>query len=104
MSILYLTAENFDETVKNSTKPILVDFYADWCGPCKMLGPVLEKVAEKVGEKAVIAKLNIDDAQSVAMEYGVASIPTMILFKNGAEVSRQVGVIPAGQILSMLEL
>ena len=104
MSILYLTADTFKSTVQNTDKPLLVDFYADWCMPCQMLSPILEKVAEKCGDKAVIAKINIDQAENIAAEYKVASIPTMIVFKDGAEVRRQVGAIPAGEILSLLEI
>ncbi len=104
MGILYLKSENFKETIENEKKTILVDFYADWCMPCQMLGPILEKVAEKCGDDAVIAKINIDDAEDLAMEFGVASIPTMIVFKDGAEVARRVGAGSAGEIISLLGL
>ena len=103
MSVLHLTAENFKATVQNAEKPVLVDFFADWCMPCKMFAPILEKVSEKVGDDAVIAKINIDEAEAIAMEYGVMSIPTVILFKNGAEVRRNVGGMSAGEVLNMLK-
>ncbi len=104
MSILYLNADSFKSTLESTDKPVLVDFYADWCMPCKMLAPILEKVAEKCGDKAIVSKINIDEAEEIAAEYRVASIPTLIVFKGGTEVRRQVGAIPAGEILSLLEV
>ncbi|MBQ7098077.1 MAG: thioredoxin [Clostridia bacterium] len=103
MSVLHLTAENFKATVQNTEKPVLVDFFADWCMPCKMFAPILEKVSEKVGDDAVIAKINIDEAEAIAMEYGVMSIPTVIVFKSGEEVRRNVGGMSAGEVLNMLK-
>ena len=102
MSVLHLTAENFKTTIQNTDKPVLVDFFADWCMPCKMFAPILEKVAEKVGDGAIIAKINVDEAEAIAMEYGVMSIPTVILFKNGAEAKRNVGGMSAGEVLNMI--
>ncbi|MBE7024067.1 MAG: thioredoxin [Ruminococcaceae bacterium] len=103
MSVLHLTAENFKSTIEGADKPVLVDFFAEWCMPCKMFAPILEKVGEKVGSDAVIAKINIDEAEAIAMEYGVMSIPTVILFKNGKEVQRHVGGMSAGEVLNMLK-
>ena len=103
MSILHLTSENFKSTIENTDKPVLVDFFAEWCMPCKMFAPILEKVAEKVGDTAVIAKINIDEAEAIAMEYQVASIPTVILFKNGVETERHVGAMSAGEVLNLLQ-
>jgi len=86
----YLTEENFINEI--ATGLILVDFYADWCGPCRMLTPKLEKVATQVQGKATIAKLDIDKAQKIASSFQVTSIPTLILFKNGKEVGRLIGL------------
>ena len=102
MSVLHLTAENFKTTIQNSQKPVLVDFFADWCMPCKMFAPILEKVSDKIGNDAIIAKINIDEAEDIATEYGVMSIPTVILFKNGAEARRNVGGMSAGEVLNMI--
>lgn len=102
MSVLHLTTENFKTTIQNTDKPVLVDFYAEWCMPCKMFAPILEKVSEKADDKAVFSKINIDEAEAIAMEYGVMSIPTVILFKNGEEVRRHVGGMSAGEVLNML--
>ena len=91
MSRLKVIAEgNFEEEIKEGV--VLVDFYADWCGPCRMMTPVLEKVAQDVAGKAVIAKLDIDAAQKIASSFQVTSIPTLILFKGGKEVGRLVGL------------
>ena len=76
------TSENFEAEVLKSDKPVLVDFYADWCGPCKMMAPLVEQLAEELAEEAVIGKLNVDDCEDIAMKYGVMNIPTLILFKN----------------------
>ena len=86
------TSENFEAEVLKSDKPVLVDFYADWCGPCKMMAPLVEQLAEELAEEAVIGKLNVDDCEDIAMKYGVRNIPTLILFKNGQETERVIGV------------
>jgi thioredoxin 1 len=86
------TMENFDAEVLKADKPVLVDFYADWCGPCKMMAPLVEKLAEELDGEAVIGKLNVDDCEEIAMKYGVMNIPTLILFKNGQEANRVIGV------------
>jgi len=85
-----LTVDNFKETIASGT--VLVDFWAPWCGPCKMQTPILDKVAEKIGDKAVIAKVNVDEAAPLAAEFGVRSIPTLILFKDGEKVQDFIGV------------
>jgi len=89
---LKLSSENFEKEVIQSEKPVLVDFYADWCGPCKMMAPTIEKVAEELGEKAKVGKINVDENQDLAMEYNIMSIPTVIIFKDGKEFKRMVGV------------
>jgi len=97
----YLDEENFSEETKDGI--VLVDFYADWCGPCRMLTPVLEKVAADVQNKATIAKIDIDKAQKTASSFQVTSIPTLILFKDGKEVGRLVGLRDESTIKEFIE-
>ncbi|MDD6202641.1 MAG: thioredoxin [Lachnospiraceae bacterium] len=87
------TADNFEEEVIKSDLPVLVDFYADWCGPCKMMGPIVKKLAEKYDGKVKIGKLNIDENMSIAQAYQVMSIPTFKLFKNGEVVNTMIGAM-----------
>ena len=96
--MIVLTAENFKEEVLNSKKKVLVDFWATWCGPCKMIAPELEKFAEKNQEEIKVAKLNIDDFTSIAIEYGVEVIPTLLLFKDGEVVKKSFGYITASEM------
>ena len=85
------TDDNFDEEVLRSDKPVLVDFFAEWCGPCKMMAPVIDELAGEMEGEAVIGKLDVDKAPQTAGKYGVQSIPTVIVFKKGSEVNRAVG-------------
>jgi thioredoxin 1 len=101
-SVTTLTDHTFDEEVGASTEPVLVDFWAEWCGPCKMVAPILDEIADEQAGKLRIAKLNVDDNPDVARRYGVMSIPTMILFKDGSEAERLVGARGKGQILEAL--
>ena len=101
MAILHLNQENFDKTI-NGAETALVDFWAPWCGPCKMLGPVFEEAEKEVNGKAVLAKINVDEQQDLAVRFGVTSIPTLILFKNGKEVKRSLGFIDKTKILALL--
>ncbi len=100
--IVYLSDNTFDETVKGSDKPVLVDFWAEWCGPCKMIAPVLEEIASEQPDKVQIAKLNVDENPDAARRYEVLSIPTLILFKNGEVEKRLVGAKGKGQLLQEL--
>ena len=101
MAVIKLTAENFDQEVMQSDKPVLVDFYADWCGPCKMMGPVVEELAGEVSGVKV-CKINIDEEMAVAQKYGVMSIPTFIAFKNGEIAGKQVGAVPKSKLQELI--
>ncbi len=94
---------HFDADVINSNKPVLVDFWAEWCGPCRVLGPILDEVAKEVGEKANVLKVNVDDNPELAQRYGIRGIPTMIFFKNGQAAKTLVGVQPKEEIKKSLE-
>lgn len=86
------TTANFESEVLKAGKPVLVDFYADWCGPCRMMAPAVEALAEELADIAVVGKLNVDENEEIAMQYGVMSIPTLIVFKNGQPVKKTIGV------------
>jgi len=98
-----LTDANFDEVIANSETPILVDFWAEWCGPCKMIAPILDEISGEMEGKLTIGKLDVDASGATAMAYGVMSIPTLILFKGGEPVERLVGYMPKAQLLSKIE-
>ena len=100
MSDLVISAADFDAKVKNSTGAVVVDFFADWCGPCKMLAPVLEKLAADFAGKAAVYKINTDSAQAIATQFGIRSIPTIIFFKDGKEVNRVIGSVPYEKLAS----
>ena len=103
MSVLTITKSNFEETVLKSDKPVLLDFWASWCGPCRMLGPVIKDLADRYEGKAVVGKVNVDDEQELAIRYGVMSIPTVIFFKDGKEIDRKVGVMPESAFTEVLD-
>ncbi len=102
-NIVTLTDSNFNDEVINSDKPVLVDFWAEWCGPCKMIAPVLEELAGELDGKVKIGKVNIDDYQSLANQHGIRAIPTMLLFKNGEVQEQIVGMRGKQEIKSKLE-
>ena len=102
MAVITLTAENFEEEVLKSEQPVLVDFWAVWCGPCKMLSPVVDQIAEET-QGVKFGKLNIDDEMDIAEKYGIMSIPTLMLFKNGVPVNQLVGVQPKANIENLLK-
>ncbi len=103
MTTAAVTDASFAADVLGADRPVLVDFWAEWCGPCKMIGPALEEISDELGDKVSIVKLNIDDDPDAPAKYGVRGIPTMILFKDGAPVATKVGAAPKSQLKSWLE-
>lgn len=97
-----LTDSNFQELVLNSDKPVLVDFWAAWCGPCRMLGPIIEEIHDDFQGKAIVGKVDVDNNQQVSMDYGIRNIPTVLIFKNGEVVDKFVGVAPKASIAEKL--
>ena len=102
MEVMNVTSTNFQDEVLNSDKTVLVDFYADWCGPCKMFSPVVEAVA-KENEDIKVVKINVDKAQDLAIQYQVMSIPTTVVIKEGKEVNRAVGMVSKSDLLEMVK-
>ena len=102
MQIIHTTDNTFDEDVINSDVPVLVDFWAEWCGPCKMIGPILEELAEEMGDKIKIAKIDVDDNNQTAMKYAIRSIPTLIIVNTGSVKAQHIGAASKGQILEFI--
>jgi thioredoxin 1 len=102
MSTVTVTDESFEQDVLKAGKPVLVDFWAEWCGPCKQIAPALEQIAEELHDQVTIAKLNIEDSPTTPSRYGVRGIPTMMLFKDGQMTSMKVGAMPKQKILEWL--
>ncbi|MCS6992095.1 MAG: thioredoxin [Chitinophagales bacterium] len=100
---LELTDSNFEELVLKADKPVLVDFWAEWCGPCRLIGPVVEELAKQYEGKAIVGKLNVDENPQTSVQYGIRSIPTLLIFKGGKVVDKQVGVVPKAVLQSKLE-
>ena len=101
MAVIHINKENFEQ-IKNGDQVVLIDFYADWCGPCRMVAPVVEEIA-KENANVVVGKINVDDNPELAQAYGVMSIPTLIVLKGGKEVARSTGARPKAQIQAMLD-
>jgi len=98
-----ITNSNFDELVLNSDKPVLVDFWAEWCGPCRMVGPMVEELSKEYEGRAVVGKLNVDEHGEVAGRFGIRNIPTLLVFKGGQVVDKQVGVAPKNVLAAKLD-
>ncbi|WP_137390885.1 thioredoxin TrxA [Rhodoligotrophos defluvii] len=94
---------SFEQDVLKSSSPVIVDFWAEWCGPCKMIAPALEEIAVELGDKVKVAKINIDENQNTPAKYGVRGIPTLMLFKDGQVAATQVGALPKGKILEWIQ-
>ena len=101
MSYINITEQNFNEEVIQSDKPVLIDFWASWCGPCRMIAPIIEEIADERSDIKV-GKVNVDDEVALATQFGIMSIPTLVVMKNGERVNKLVGVRPKDQILQML--
>ena len=101
MSVLTITKENFDQPVLQNPKPVLLDFWASWCGPCRMLSPVVDEIAQE-NDAIAVGKINVDEQPELASQFGVMSIPTLMVFKDGKAVNTSVGVVPKAKILEML--
>ncbi len=101
MSVITITKENFDQQVLQNPKPVLLDFWASWCGPCRMLSPVVDEIAQE-NDAIAVGKINVDEQPELATQFGVMSIPTLMVFKDGKAVNTSVGVVPKAKILSML--
>lgn len=102
MSVINLNEKNFEEEVTKSEKPVLIDFWASWCGPCKMVSPLVDQLAEEHSEYK-FCKVNVDDEESLAIKFGIMSIPTLIVFKNGEQKAKQIGVLPKQEILDFIK-
>ena len=103
MAVMTITKENFEKEVLQADKPVLLDFWAAWCGPCRMLSPVVDEIAQEVDGRVLVGKVNVDEQEELAAQFGVASIPTLVCLKGGQVVDTRVGVRPKQDILSMIE-
>ena len=103
MSVISVGDKDFQEKVLNSNDPVLCDFWAEWCGPCKQISPILAEIAEEYSGKVIIAKVNIDENPEVPSKYGIMSIPTLILFKNGDSISSQIGLVNKSSLTKWLD-
>ena len=103
MSLTHTTDETFDQDVIQSDQPVLLDFWAEWCGPCKMIGPILGELSEEYAKKVKIVKLNVDENNNTAIQYAVRSIPTLILFKDGQVQAQHIGAAAKGQLKQFID-
>ena len=102
MSVTELNKDNFEKEVMEANVPVLIDFWASWCGPCRMMSPVIEKIAEEMGDKLKVCKVNVDENHELAEKYEIMTIPAFIVIKNGAEAGRTIGVQPKEDILNLI--
>lgn len=102
MSVLKISSENYEQEVLKSDKPVIIDFYADWCGPCRMMSPIIDEIAKEKADCVKVGKVNVDENQNLAMEYGVMSIPTIMIIKNGKVEKSFVGVRDKSEILGAI--
>ncbi len=102
MSVINLNEKNFEKEVTKSEKPVLIDFWASWCGPCKMVSPLVDQLAEEHSEYK-FCKVNVDEEESLAIKFGIMSIPTLIVFKNGEQKAKQIGALPKQEILDLIK-
>ena len=102
VDIKNLSLDNFDNEISSSNVPVLVDFWAEWCGPCKMLGPILEEISKDLKDKLQVVKVNLDDNQDLAMKYSIRSIPTLLLFKEGELIDTKVGLLPKSDLVEWI--
>lgn len=98
-----LTDANFEEIALGSNKPVMIDFWAEWCGPCRMVTPIVEEMANEYGDKAVIAKVNVDENPNISMKFGIRNIPTIIFLRNGELVDKSVGAVPKNVLTEKLD-
>lgn len=103
MAEITITKENFEEVVLKADKPVLVDFWAVWCGPCQMLGPVIAQIAEEQEGKIVVGKVNVDEQQELAIQFGIASIPTLLVFKDGKLVNQGIGYMDKARVEALFQ-
>jgi len=103
MSVKHVSSVDFDQHVMQASEPVLVDFWAEWCGPCKMIAPILDEVARDMAGKVTVAKLNVDEDGEVAQRFNIRGIPTLILFKDGKQVAQQVGAVSKSQLVKFLQ-
>ena len=103
MGIKNVSADSFDTDVLKSDVPVLVDFWAEWCGPCKLIAPILDEVSHDYADRMAVAKVNVDESQAIAAKYGIRGIPTLMLFKNGTLVGTKVGAVSKGQLTAFLD-